>query len=66
MLRVVMQLKMKGRRPRLRWVDNIDRHHKGNKTSKTMKVSRTKGFENTQDWRTLISRSNGRNSGEDP
>ena len=35
MLRVVMQLKMKGKRPRgnTTWLDNIDRHQKGKNTS---------------------------------
>ena len=35
MLRVVMQLKMKGKRPRGKttWLDNIDRHQKGKKSS---------------------------------
>ena len=66
MLRVVMQLKMKGNRPRGKttWQDNIDRRQKGNNTS-LKEVLRTKCFENRHDWRTLISRSTDRNSGED-
>ena len=48
------------RRPRLRWLDNIDRHQEGKNASlKEM-------FENRQGWRTLIYRSTDRNSGEDP
>ena len=67
MLRVVMQLKMKGKRPRGKtmWQDNIDRRQKGNNTS-LKEVLRTKCFENRHDCRTLISRSTDRNSGEDP
>ena len=67
MLKVVMQLKMKGKRPRGKttWLDNIDRHQKGNNTS-LKEVLRTKCFENRHDWRTLIYRSTDRNSGEDP
>ena len=63
----VMQLKMKGKRPRGKttWVDNIDRHQKGKNTS-LKEVIRTKCFENRHDLRTLISRSTDRNSGEDP
>ena len=53
------------RRPRLRWLDNIDRHQKGKNTS-LKEVLQTKCFENIQDWRTLISRSTDRNSAEDP
>ena len=34
MLRVVMKLKMTGKRPRLRWLDNIDSHLKGKNTSR--------------------------------
>ena len=68
-LRVVMKLKMKGKiprgRPRLRWLDNIDSHLKGRNTS-LKEVFETKCFENRQDWRTLISRSTDRSSGEDP
>ena len=55
MLRVVMKLKMKGKRPRgipiLRWLDNIDSHLKGKNTS-LKKVLDTKCFENRKDWRT--------------
>ena len=66
MLRVVMQLNMKGNIPRAKstWLDNIDRHQKGKNTS-LKEVLRTKCFENRHDWRTLISRSTDRNSGED-
>ena len=66
-LRVVMQLKMKGKRPRGKttWLDNIDRHQKGKNTS-LKEVLRTKCFENRHDWGTLIYRSTDRNSGEDP
>ena len=57
-LRVVMKLKMKGMRPRgrprLRWLDNIDSHLKGNNTS-LKEVLETKCFENRKDWRILIS-----------
>ena len=53
------------RRPRLRWLDNIDRHHKGKNTS-LKEVLRKECFKNRQNWRTLISRSTDRNSGEDP
>ena len=67
MLRVVMQLNMKGKRPRgnTTWLDNIDRHQKGKNIS-LKEVLRTKCFENRHDWRTLISRSTNRDSGEDP
>ena len=67
MLRVVMQLNMKGNIPRGKttWPDNIDRHKKGKNTS-LKEVLRTKCFENRHDWRTSISRSTDRNSGEDP
>ena len=67
MLRVVTQLKMKGKRPRGKttWLDNIDRQQKGKNTS-LKEVLRTKCFENRHDMRTLISRSTDRNSGEDP
>ena len=67
MLRVVMQLYMNGKRPRgnITWLDNIDRHQKGKNTS-LKEVLRTKCFENRHDWRTVISRSTDRNSGEDP
>ena len=68
-LRVVMKLKMNGKRPRgrprLRWLDNIDSHLKAKKTS-LKEVLETKCFENRQDWRTLISYSTDRSSGEDP
>ena len=53
------------RRPRLRWLDNIDRHQKGKNTF-LKEVLRTKCFENRQDWRTLISQSTDSNSGEYP
>ena len=53
------------RRPRLRWLYNIDRHQKGKNTS-LKEVLRTKCFKNRQYWRTLISRSIDGNSGEDP
>ena len=53
------------RRPRLTWLDNIDRHQKGKNTF-LKKVLRTKCFENGQNWRTLIFRSTDRNSGEYP
>ena len=68
-LMVVMKLKMKGKRPRgrprLRWLHNIDSHLKAKKTS-LKEVLETKCFENRQDWRTLISYSTDRSSGEDP
>ena len=50
MLRVVMQLKMKGKRPRgnTTWLDNIDRHQKG-KNKSLKEVLRTKCFENRHD-----------------
>ena len=50
MLRVVMQLKMKGKRPRgnTTWLDNIECHQKGNNTS-LKEVLRTKCFENRHD-----------------
>ena len=68
-LRVVMKLKMKGKRPkgrpRLRWLDNIDSHLQGKKTS-LKEVLETKCFENRKDWRTLIYYSTDRSSGEDP
>ena len=67
-LRVVMKLKMKGKRPserpRLRWLDNIDSHLKGKNTS-LKEVLEMKCFENQKDWRTLISRSTDRSSRED-
>ena len=67
MLRIVMQLKMKGKRPREKttWLYNIDRHQKGKNTS-LKEVLLTKCFENRHDWRTVISRSTDRNAGEDP
>ena len=67
MLRVVMQLNMKGNIPRGKttWLDNIDRHQKGNNTS-LKEVLLTKCFENRHDWRTSISRSTDRNSGGEP
>ena len=68
-LRVVIKLKMKGKRPRgrsrLRWLDNIDSHLKGKKTS-LKEVLETKCFENRKDWRKFISYSIDRSSGEDP
>ena len=66
MLRVVMQLNMKGKRPRGKttWLDNIDRHQKGKNIS-LKEVLRTKCFENRRDWRTLIYRSTDMNSGGD-
>ena len=50
MLRVVMQLKIKGNRPRgnTKRQDNIDRHQKGKNTS-LREVLRTKCFENRHD-----------------
>ena len=63
-----MKLKMKGKRPRgrprVRWLDNIDSHLKGKKTS-LKEVLETKCFENQTEWRTLISYSTDRSSGED-
>ena len=47
------------------WLSNIDRHQKEKNTS-LKEVLGTKCFENRHDWRTLISRSTDRNSGEDP
>ena len=44
---------------RLRWLDNIDSHLKGNNTS-LKEVFETKCFENRQDWRALIARSTDR------
>ena len=69
-LRVVMTLTLKGKRsrgiPQLRWLDNFDSRLKGTHTS-LKEVLETKCFENTSiDWRTLISRSTDRSSGEDP
>ena len=68
-LRVVMKLKMKGKRPRgrprLRWLDNVDSHLKGKKTS-LKEVLETKCFENRKYWRKFISYSTDRSSGEDP
>ena len=68
-LRVVMKLKMKGKRPRgrprLRWLDNIDSHLK-EKNISLKEVFETKCFENRNDLRTLISCSTDRSSGEDP
>ena len=52
------------RRPRLRWLDNIDRHQKGKSTS-LKEVLRTKCFKNRQDLRTLIYQATDSNSGED-
>ena len=53
MLRVVMTLKMKGKRPqgrpRQRWLDNIDSHLKGKSTSQK-EVLRTKCFEYPGRW----------------
>ena len=67
MLRVVMQLKMKGKRPKEKttWLDNIVRHQKG-KNTYLKEVLLTKCFENRHDWRTFISLSTTRNSGECP
>ena len=68
-LRVVMKFNMKGKwsrgRPRLRWLSNIDSHLKGKNTS-LKEVTETKCFENRKDWRTLMSWSTDRSSGEDP
>ena len=70
-LRVVMKLKMKGKRPRGRRrlykvvIDNINNHLKG-KNTYPKEVLENKCFENRQDWRTLISRPTDRSSGEDP
>ena len=65
-LRVVMKLNIRGKRsegrPRLRWLDNIDSHLKGKKTS-LKEVFGTKCFKNRQDWRRFISRSTDRSSG---
>ena len=68
MLRVVMQLNMKGNIPRGKttWLDNIDRHQTEMKVQSLKEVLRTKCFENRHHWRTSIFRSTGRNSGEDP
>ena len=52
-------------RPRLRWLDNIDSHLKGKSTS-LKEVLETKCFENRKYWRTFISYSTDRSSGEDP
>ena len=62
-----MKLKMKGKRPRgrLMWLDNIDSHLKGKKTSLKEGLE-TKCFENRKDWGTLLYRSTDRSSGEDP
>ena len=51
MLKVVMQLKMKGKRPRGKttWLDNIDRAQKGKNTS-LKEVLRMKCYENRHDW----------------
>ena len=78
MLRVVINLEMKGNiprgRPRLRWLDNIDNHlnhkkridtHLKVKKTSLKEVLETKCFENRQDWRTIISRTTNRSSGED-
>ena len=67
MLKVVMQLNTKGNRPRgnTTWLDKIDRHQKGKNTC-LKEILQIKCFENRHDWRTLISRSTYRNSGEDP
>ena len=50
MLRVAMQLKMKGKRPRgnTTWLDNIDRHQKG-KNKSLKEVLQTKCFKNRHD-----------------
>ena len=52
MLRVVMELRVKGKRPRgtprLRWLDNIDSHVKGKSTS-LKEVLGTNCLENRQD-----------------
>ena len=65
----VTKSKMKGKRPRgrprLRWLDTIDSHLKGKKTS-LKEVLETKCFENRKYGRTLISYSTDRSSGEDP
>ena len=65
MLRVKGEWKEIKRRPRLKWLDNIDRHQKGKNIS-LKEVLRTKCSENRQDWRTLISRSTDSYSGEYP
>ena len=69
MLRVVMNLKVKGKRQkggrRSMRLDNIDSHLKGKNTS-LKEVLKTKCFENRKDWRTLTSYSTDRSSGEDP
>ena len=60
---------MKGKRPRgrpiLRWLDNIDSHLKGKKTS-LKEVLEAKCVENQKDWKKFISYSTDRSSGEDP
>ena len=69
LLLLVMKLKMKGKkprgRPRIRWLYNIDIHLKVKNTS-LKEVLETKCFENRKYWRTLISYSTDRSSGEDP
>ena len=56
-MKVVMRLKMKGKRPRgrqrLRWLDNIDSHLIGKNTS-LKEVVETKCFENREYWRTFV------------
>ena len=64
-LRVVMKLKMKGKRPGLRWLDNIDSHLK-RKNTHLKEVLETKCLENRLSWRTLISQSTASGCGEDP
>ena len=51
MLRVVMQLKISGKRSRgnTTWLDNIDRHHQKGKNISLKEVLRTKCFENRHD-----------------
>ena len=67
MLRVVMQLNMKGIYTKRK--DYVARQHRSTperKVQSLKEVLRTKCFENRHHWRTSIFLSTDRNSGEDP
>ena len=66
MLRVVMQLNMKGNIPRGKTTWLSHRSPPERKVQSLKEVLSTNFFENRHHWRTSIFRSTDRNSGEDP